>query len=194
MSVVNYSLSGDFSGNIREDQFHSEITGNDLITTHLDGIVKKGDTISVRFFNSISDNEGNVLQQIVQSHVPDYSPVRRLNKVIPITTTNISSNNWTRIGMGKFPGTDVLGDVTYVDVQMFMDSGLPGYDVKLIDRGNVDTICTTTLTNTTLSSQNLGPILFQPQKETTLECMAKINGPIVGKKIYIQNIDVWYGN
>ena len=59
MSVINYSLSADFSGNIREDQFHSEIVANTNISTSLDGIIKTGDVISVKFFNPLNEGEGD---------------------------------------------------------------------------------------------------------------------------------------
>lgn len=192
MSSIDYSLSSDFSGNIREDQLHSEIQSNTAILTPLDGIIRSGDLVTVRFFGNITENEGNVLNALVSVHIPDYTPVRRSKIVLPTTTSSITSNNWTRIGLGKFPGTSVIGDISYVDVSSYMESGLTQYQVRLIDRSNVDVICTANLNNTTLEPKSLGSILYQPDKESVLECLARTEGG-TGQKIYIKNIDIWYG-
>jgi hypothetical protein len=192
MSVINYSLSGDFSGNIREDQFHTEVLSNSEITASFDGIVKNGDLISVKFFGNITTQEGNVLHNIVASHVPDFTPIRRINIILPTTTNYITSNNWTRIGVGKYPGTNITGNITYIDVYSYMGNGLVSYDVKVIDRANVDVLCSGNFNNTSLNYNSLGTINYQPQEQTTLECLAKVNGTN-GEKLNIQNIDIWYG-
>lgn len=193
MSIINYSLSSDFSGNIREDQFHSEIKANAQITSSFDGIVKKGDVVSVKFFENISGAEANVLNLIIQSHAPDYSAVRKYKMTLPVMINSLTSNNWVRFAMGKFPGTNTIGLINYIDIQSHMNSSLTSYDIKVFDRANVDVICMHTLTNTTLTSQSLGNILYQPISTTDIECLAKINGGN-GESVNIKSVDIWYGS
>lgn len=193
MSEIVYSLSSNFSGNIREDQLHSEIVANSSISTSLDGIIKNGDVVTVKFFGNLIGNEGNVLNQIVNSHLPDYTPERRVKMNLPVVNNIITSSSWTRVGLGKFPGTNLINDITYVDVLSYMDDSLDSYDVKLIDRGNADTICIQTLNNTKLLPQYLGDILYQPPTETDLECFAKVNGNSA-QNVTIQAIDIWYAS
>jgi hypothetical protein len=194
MSSIIYSLSGDFSGNIREDQFHTEIAANASITTSFDGIIRNGDIITIKFFGNIDSHESNILQELVYSHTPNYQSVRRTKIPLPITNTEVTSNSWTRIAFGSFPGVDNIGDITYVDFLGYAENENPSYQVKLIDRSNAENVCFSTLTNNTLSSQTLGEILYQPQSQTDLECLAKLNGNVTSEKIHVQSLDIWYGS
>lgn len=192
MSILDYSLSEDFSGNIKIDQFHKEIVSNASITTSLNGIVYSENDVQVIFNDTITSNEGNVLSLLISSHTPDFSPDRiRHYKIYPEIRRK-KGTNYEIIATFHYTGSDSIGKINYVDLISSMHTQLTSYDVQLINRENNNILAYTNLTNTKLGCVTLGIISNTPTSPSTLDLSIRCNGK-KNKHVIVQEIQVWYG-
>ena len=88
MTTYNYTVSGDFGGNLLVGQFHKEILSDNLITKTLNHVTIRGNAVKVVFSLALSAAEETELNALITAHVPAAAvPLVIANSLNSATTT-----------------------------------------------------------------------------------------------------------
>lgn len=82
MINLEYSLTSDFSNGIKMNQFHTEIKNDSGITTTFYGVSRSGNKIIIHFDQQPSASEITTLNNIIASHVPDYTVYKNVKWIL----------------------------------------------------------------------------------------------------------------
>ena len=70
MATYNFTISGDFGGEINSLQFHKEVVNEETITPNLIGInvISEDDNVDINFDSTLSSGEQTTLTELISSH------------------------------------------------------------------------------------------------------------------------------
>jgi len=110
------------------------------------------------------------------------------NIVIEPRLKTLNNTSFVRLGIYNIPKMKyaIANSVSW------MDNSGTSYVIKFFDKTNNVTLLTTTLTNTTENSQNLGVLNNLPNDSIQIEISAKKIGGNSNTKIYIESLTISY--
>jgi hypothetical protein len=184
--METYSIINDFN-NISPNitQLHQEIVDSSITET-LIGVSSYEDVVNIQFASALSVPEKNILNGLVSSHVPVYTPLLP-NTISLIPRQNeITSSSYKRILTTTLPAT------TYATAKAIcrMDDTLTSYDIRIVDHDNKTVLLTKNLTNVNESTQELGVFSNLSSASTQVDISVKKNGGNANSKIYIESFDI----
>jgi len=101
---------------------------------------------------------------------------------------------YTKVANLVFPGSDKVGSPEAMKVTPWMDSGPTGYDVRVFDVTNSNTICEK-IGNTNIESDSiidLGAMSNVPTEEACFEIQLRRNDGSYGNYIYISSLMILF--
>ena len=113
--VVTRSYLNNFSGNLSEHQFQSEIIGSEVITAGIINVGRKGDVVEVKFDRELTPTEVTEFDALVAAHIPVIIESISLNRVqgttivtIPVDEENqdvrVAIQNPVEVHISQTPG------------------------------------------------------------------------------------------
>lgn len=192
MSKVSKTLP-DFTSGLKNEQFHQEILDSSINTTLL-GITTVGANISIDFDSTLSTGEENTLETLITNHIPDYSkPRKSFFLVTPKGKTD--SSNYQVITSFKYPGSNIIGDIDYIEIVSNMENSISSYDVRIICTSTGSILVESTgINNLDLEAIDLGTVSNVPTESSILELQVRKNGGGKTKSVYIDNLIIYYNN
>ncbi len=100
MTIVTYSVSGDFSNGLDIVQFLSEVKNNATITKTLKSTRKKGDSFKLNFQGNLTAGETTELNNIVANHVPDGTVLLNTTSVFRTISPTTADDHLSRFPRG----------------------------------------------------------------------------------------------
>lgn len=189
------SLSTDFGGNIKTEQFHIEIVNSEISSGVLIGIILTGDVVEIIFDNALDGTDQTTLDTLISTHVPDNTLSKSQFFIVPTIKQDTKSNNYTKVATFKYPGSISSGTIDYIEIISYMDSGITSYSVRVVDKTNNLIIAEKNdITNTVYSSIDLGTISNVMLNSAIIELHVKLVGASGNAKVYIDNLIVYYNN
>jgi hypothetical protein len=183
------SVTSDFGGNILLEQFHNEIESEAGITTTFTGLTQTADEIVIVFASELSGGELTTLNSLISSHTPDTAPTKIYSYRVYPEERKIKTTDWRLIGSFEYPGTNVKGNIIYIDIVSSIDSASGTFNVEIVGGGNT-LLANGTFSNTSLASNELTLINpFMSTKdiiEISIKCSSK------QRTANIQEIIFWY--
>jgi len=194
--MVTKSLSSDFSGNLKSEQFHQEILDSS-ITTSLNGINVTGNVVEIEFDGTLDAGETTTLNTLISNHVPDNSPSKKNFFTFDPRTSDTTATSYKTIRSSfKYAGSDEIGVINYIEIIGYKDSSPTSYAVRVYDVTNNNILAEKTgLTNTEEEIIDLGSISNIPTQSAILEIQAKrVGGNGNNKRVYIEHVVIYHGN
>lgn len=171
-STYNYSLSGDFSNGLRNDQLHFEIVSNIIITKTLEAINTHDDDVNIVFSSILTTSEKTELDNIISNHNPlpivQFSPLTRIFSFIPLSIVSIS---YQTISTFLYNGVINEGAIS----KFILYAKGQNYNIRIRDDTNNLTIAEETFTNTSFSIIELTNISNLPIGQALFEIQVKKN-------------------
>lgn len=195
MSTETYSLSIDFGGNLNAGQFHEEIDDESGISPTILTVRITDDVVELDFSSSLSSGEQTILDGLVSGHVPnDSKPKDNFYTVYP-RLDSVRTTGYKSTGAFKFAGSNVVGNVDYIEVIAYMDEACTSYSVRVYDQTNGNVLAEATdLTNTAQSIQDLGDVSNIPSSSAVLEVQLKRVGGTYENNIYLDSVLIYHNN
>lgn len=192
MTTFTYtkSLTSDFSGNLHTTQLMTEINADPNIAPQCICVTNLSDTVNIIFDSSLTAPQQTTLDTLISSHTPDTSPKRTNNvfRIYPNITRTKSPNYFN---VATFDWSSNLGKITYIDLMSKGHPSTTSYSARIMDTSTGSILAeSTSLTNTTFSPQNLGPLSNLPTTPTVLELQVKTATP--SHYIHIQELLIYY--
>lgn len=184
--METYSIINDFanvSPNI--SQLQEEIINNINITTSIEYINLTGDVMDIFFVTNISAPEKIILDLLVASHVPIFTPSTRNSLNIVPRKNNFNKTNFKRLATNVFPGTSYAS----AKCVSYMNNISSSYSIRILDKNNHKVLGEATFTNTTESIQDIGVLTNLPSDTTQIEISGKVTG---GGKAFIESVIICY--
>lgn len=195
MTTYTKSKSSDFGGNINQRQLHNEIMLEEGIIPALIGIDFTGDVIDIIFDSILSAGEEIILNTLISNHIPDNSKSRGNFYIVIPQKNSIKTGVYTKCATFKYDGSDVVGDIDYVDIISYMDTDVISYNARVYDKTNNTILCEKVgITNLTETIDSLGLISNVPTSQSILELQIQKIGGNNKDYIYIDSINIYYGN
>jgi len=184
--METYSIINDFS-NISPNisQLQEEIINNINITTNVEYINLTGDVMDIFFATNISAPEKIILDLLVASHVPIFTPSTRNSLNIVPRKNNFNKTNFKRLATNVFLGTSYAS----AKCVSYMNNISTSYSIRILDKNNHEVLGEATFTNTTESIQDIGVLTNLPSDTTQLEISGKVTG---GGKAYLESVIICY--
>ena len=183
--METYSIINDFanvSPNI--SQLQEEIINNINITTSIEYINLTGDVMDIFFVTNISAPEKIILDLLVASHVPIFTPSTRNSLNIVPRKNDFNKSSYKRLSSNVFPGTSYASAkcVSYM-------SSSSSYSIQIFDKNNHQILLEKTFTNTEESIQDLGVLTNLSSDLIQIEISGKVTG---GGKAYLESLIICY--
>lgn len=184
MTSYIFSIINDFRDMTPKlSELNDSITSSSIVS-NLDLSYNSGDDIVFVFTPALSAPDEIILNNIVDSYIPE------LKKRITLTSRNneITNNSFKRISNGIFPGA------TYATASAicYMDSTATSYDIMIFDKTNKQILLSKNLNNTVESIQDLGALANIPSSTSDIEISAKRNGGNSKTVIHIESVTIFY--
>lgn len=181
-----YSVQNDF-GNVTPniDQLYNEILNNPNITQNVNRYGSFDDNIIFEFNSTLSQNEKNILDNIVSSHIPQFE-IETNNFIQLIPKRNIvNSNTYTQIC------TSFVPNIYYAKIKImaYMENINNSYEIKITDLNNRTILLEKLFTNITESIQEME---LNNINSTYIEFSLRKNGGNLNSKVFINNITISY--
>lgn len=190
MATYTKTISIDFSGNLKSNQFHLEIEAEPGITgANLVGIQVTGDTVEIEFDGSLSAGEQTTLNTLISNHSPN-SDVGGVISNISVPEHFIDLTNYTTIATFSYPGSNNWPNTSNIKVISIMETGGTSYDIKIMDITNNNQIVTKNLTNVDEEICDLGTLSNLPTDPAIFEVQAKIVGS--STVAHVKNVHVYH--
>lgn len=193
-TTYNRSITTHFGGSDpNQIQLHNEIYGS--VGPTLLGIEITGDSVDIRFDSALSGGEETTLNGLLSAHIADNSKPKIQFYSINPKKESIKTNSYSIVSRFKYTGSDIIGTIDYIDIISKKDSGITSYSVRVVDITNNLVIAEKTgMTNTTEDIQDLGTISNVPTDQAVFELQAKKIGGSGNTSVYIDAINIYYGN
>jgi hypothetical protein len=185
------SKTTDFSGILKESQFHQEILDSS-ISSSLVGVHTRDDEIQIEFSSELTSGEQTTLDNLISSHVPNIT-VLKSNFFTITPKTNTKSSSYSVISTFIYPGSKYVGPIDYIEVIAKIESKGLSYDVRIVNQETGIVLAEKTdIGNEEFGSTDMGTILNIPEEESILELQIKRKGS--NKKIFIDTVIIYYDN
>jgi hypothetical protein len=185
------SKSTDFSGSIKESQFHQEIIDSS-ISTDLKGVHMRNDEIQIEFVSELTTQDQTELNNLISSHTP-ITVILRSNFFTITPKTNTKSSSYSVVSSFVYPGSKNIGLIDYIEVITKVEKKGTTYNARIVERETGLVIAEkTNLNNEEYEAADLGTISNVPKEESLLELQIKRTGS--SKKIFIDTIIIYYDN
>lgn len=152
------------------------------INTTLLNIKSVGDCIETQFQTPLSNDELQLLQNIITSR--DTFIDKHYLKTYYPDINNVSNTDYQTLGNFSFKGTKLTGDIRGFDMISYMDTGITSYTIQIINRNNNSIVCEQTFTNTASQMNTTASVLTQPYDSCILQVSMKNIQPISLVKLY----------
>jgi len=198
-TTIQKSLSDDFGGDLATTQLRKEINDDGGIGADCLGVYSINSTVDIIFDSALSGGEQTTLDNIISAHVADASPPKEQFYTYHPRSNYTSSSRYQRLGGPfKYPGSDEIGIINYIEVNSYKTSSPTSYNVRIYDNTNKTVIAEKTgLTNTAEALNDLETISNIPTGMALFEIQAERvggNGSGKNKRVYVEEVIIYYDN
>jgi len=178
------SLSSDFGGSLKSEQFHEEIVASSIVPA-LNAVNTTGDVVDIVFASALSGAEQTTLDTLITNHTPDTTPELNNKRIVSVRNRGSTDATYKVYGKFTFPGSTNASVKTISRMQ----AGATDYSIKIYDFTNDQTITENTYTNVPAAINNV-VCSNVPASEAIWEVQVKVSSPGSDKKMHINSVSV----
>lgn len=197
MSVTSYTYSqaSDFSDGINVDDL-DEIITKSAIGTDFVGIVISGDVVNINFDVALDASGQTTLDDIVANYSYN-SPSTQEQTIFTITpfSKKVISNDYMTVSIFNYVGRKSAQDINKFHFTTYMDSGITGHQIRIVDTTNrvvLHETSTFTNTNEYINIVNIVDKFFMPYSNAVIEFQMKNIGGDGILESHITFIELYY--